>query len=56
MDYYARLLELLALLPPERQADMIRGLELLLEASEQPLPAPKEETPSAPAEDVTQAE
>ncbi len=33
MDYYARLLELLALLPPERQADMIRGLELLLEVS-----------------------
>ena len=56
MDYYTRLLELLPLLPPEKQAVVVELTELLAASVEQPLPVPTAETPAAPATDETPRE
>ena len=52
MDYYARLVELLALLPPDVQEEAIRLAAFLAASAAQPLPVPTEETLSAPAVDT----
>ena len=56
MDYYARLVELLALLPPDAQSEAVKLAELLAASAAQPLPAPPAETPVAPAADETPRE
>ena len=53
MDYYARLLELLPLLAPDKQAEVVELAELLAASSAQPLQVRKEETPAVPGADET---
>ena len=56
MDYYAQLLELLPLLPPDAQASVVELAELLAASAAQPLQVRKEETPAVPGADETPRE